>query len=410
MKITILTTYFYPEITAATHLLSDLAYDLAELGAEVTVVTSSPTRGVDENVIEEFSTKNNEVMNSNLLIIRTGKYRKDKNNFIFRAIKYVLNTYSIYRKGREIETDVYLITSTPPFLGVIGTFLSRKAPTVYNLQDIFPDSLICAGKAKDSNLLFPIFRIIERYIYRRNSHIITISKDFKRILLERGVPESKVSMIYNWIDESEVVPINREKNVIFKRYGLDINKFYITYCGNIGYTQNLEIVVDVALELQQKLPELRFVFVGDGAWKRKIEQHIRNRSVKNVTLLPFQPYENISHVMSLGDVSLVCSKSNVGTSSFPSKTWSIMAANRPVICSFDLDSELCEIINQTKSGITVPPDNKGALKDAIIHAYEHREEMNNMGKNGRKFIEDSLNRKIATGKYYEVLEKISKSS
>ena len=407
MKITLLTAYFYPEITAATHLLSDLAEDFAEYGAEVTVVTSMPTRGIDEETRKAYQGRNNEKIGPNISIIRVGSDRNESKNFIARAFRYGLHAYLIYHTAKRIESDVYLVSSTPPFLGIVGAFLSKKTPTVYNLQDVFPDSLVNAGKTKEGSLLIRICRRVERYIYKKQTHIITISRDFKNLLLDRETPENKISTIYNWIDENQVVAVPRKDNVLISRYGLSRDKFYVTYCGNIGYSQNLEMIVDIAKELAEGFLDLGFVFVGDGGWKNNIEKYIKDRVAENVFLLPFQPHEEISHVMSLGDVSLVCSKANVGTSSFPSKTWSIMSANRSVLCSFDVDSELCEIIKNARCGICVPPDDKMALKDAITYAYEHREEMKDLGSNGRKYIETNLSRKAATLQYFEVLTKVA---
>jgi glycosyltransferase involved in cell wall biosynthesis len=406
MKITLLTAYYYPEITAATHLLSDLAEDFAEYGAEVTVVTTIPTRGLDEDTKEVYLNRRDEIIKPNLRVIRVGTGAKEGKSFVARALRYGLNVLSIYRTAKKTKTDVFLISSTPPFLGIAGAFLSKKVSTVYNLQDVFPDSLINAGKAKEESIIVRVFRKVEKYIYKKQSHIITISRDFKELLLNRGTNENKISVVYNWIDEAQVVDIPKEENVLFERYGLDKNKFYVTYCGNLGHSQNLEMIIDIAKEIENSFPVIKFVFVGDGAWKSNIEEYIKEVSSKNVTLLPFQPYKDISHVMSLGDVSLVCSKANIGKSSFPSKTWSIMSASRPVICSFDVESELCEIIRVADCGINVPPDDKEALKEAIVYAYQHPEEMRQLGRKGRRYIEGNLTRKAATRQYYNLLSKI----
>ena len=96
MKITILTAYFFPEITAATHLLFDLASDLADYGAEVTVITNVPTRGIDEKVRIEYLDRKCEILEPNLRVLRVGTDKKENNNFLLRALRYVRNTYSIY--------------------------------------------------------------------------------------------------------------------------------------------------------------------------------------------------------------------------------------------------------------------------------------------------------------------------
>lgn len=397
MKITVLSTYFVPERTAMVHLVRDLAEDLSLYGAEVTVVTGFTCRGMDKHI----DIKPVELVSKNLKIIRTKEIKEKSKNFLLRAINYLAKTYHLYKISKQIETDVYYIYSTPPFMGIAGAFLSKKAPTVYNLQDVFPDSLITAKNLREDSLLIRLFRKVEKWIYKKNTHIITITRDFKKLLLERGVPQEKISTVYNWIDENEVLPIERKNNHLVEKFKIDSTKFLVTYCGNIGYSQNLEMVVDIAKELEQE--KIQFIFIGDGGWKKNIEQYIAAKKINNVMMIPFQPYEDIAYVMSLGDASLVCSKANVGNSSFPSKTWSIMSAGRAVVCSFDKNSELCEIINNAKAGLCSDAGDKKSLQNNILKLYADSKLSEELGRNGRKYIEENLTRKQATKKYFDIL-------
>jgi len=129
---------------------------------------------------------------------------------------------------------------------------------------------------------------------------------------------------------------------------------------------------------------------------------IRKNSSTNITLLPFQPYEDISHVFSLGNVSLIISKPETGLNSLPSKTWNILSAERPVLANFD-ENELKEIIEKNHSGIFTKAGDKESFKDAIIYLYNHPEKCVEMGRNGRNFILKNLTRSIATQKYVDIL-------
>ena len=122
---------------------------------------------------------------------------------------------------------------------------------------------------------------MEQFTYNNNTHIHTISEDFKQILVSRGLPESKIILVYNWIDEQVVVPIEKKDNILISRYGLDPGKFFVTHCGNIGHSQNLEMVVDIAADLEEDLPDLEFVFIGDGT-KAELERYIQDKGVGNV--------------------------------------------------------------------------------------------------------------------------------
>jgi glycosyltransferase involved in cell wall biosynthesis len=410
MKIAILTGYYDPEITAETHLLLNLANDFVKFNAEVIVITSFPTRGIDEKTRRKYKSVYEETTSNKVKILRVGVKLKEGNNFILRTLRYILISYAIYRAAKKIKPSVYLVTSTPPFLGIVGGFLSKIAPTVYNLQDLFPDSLITTKKSKENTFIFKLFRKLERYTYKNNNHILTISEDFKKSVLSKGVPEEKISIVYNWIDTNTVNPVNRIDNKLFNKYSLDPNSFYVTYCGNIGHTQNLEMVIDVAKRLENTIPDIRFVFIGDGAWRNNIIEYIKKQNSGNVKLLPFQPYESISSVYSLGDVSLVCSKKSVGINSLPSKTWSIMSAASAVLCSFDENSELCSIVNRADCGICVPPEDDVELENAIKFLYNDRKRTEKYGINGRQYVIKNLSRDYGTQAYFKVLKRFASDS
>ena len=178
----------------------------------------------------------------------------------------------------------------------------------------------------------------------------------------------------------------------------------MTYNGNIGLTQNMDMLLEVAKALEAN-EQIQFVLVGNGAYLEQVKQIIRDRHVGNVTLLPFQPYEDISHVFSLGDVSLVISKPGVGANSVPSKTWSIMSASRPVLANFD-ENELKDIIEQNRCGIFTKAGDKVAFTDAILQLYQDRELCREYGRNGRRFVMENLTKQVGTQKYVDVLKKL----
>ena len=247
--------------------------------------------------------------------------------------------------------------------------------------------------------------MIENFTYRNADKIIVISEDFKRNIMAKGVPEDKIEVIYNWVDEQAVVDVPREQNVLFDRYGLDRSKFYITYSGNIGLTQNMDMLLDVADELRVSHPDIRFVLIGEGAYKAEVERMVKERGLDNVTMLPFQPYEDISHVFSLGDAGLVISKPGVGANSVPSKTWSIMSASRPVLANFD-ENELKDIIASANCGIFTPAGDKEAFKESIVRLYDDRNLAKQQGANGRTFVMANLTKAVGTAKYVAVLKEV----
>lgn len=333
-------------------------------------------------------------------------YAEGKNP-VFRAGRYSLCWLAQFWKGLTTKgVDCICLASTPPIQGMLGAFIKKfcSIPFVYNLQDIFPDSLFNNGLANKGGLLWKIGRVIENFTYKHADKIIVISEDFKKNIMAKGVPENKIVVIYNWVEQDNVTDVPREENKLFDMYGLDRSKFYVTYNGNIGLSQNMDMLMDVAKDLESN-DDIQFVLVGNGAYKEKLEQIIKDRDIKNVTMLPFQPYEDIKYVFSLGDASLVISKPGTGEASVPSKTWSIMSASRPVLANFD-ENELKDIVEKNRCGIFTKAGDKEAFKQSIITLYENRNLCKEYGKNGRQFVMENLTREVGTQKYVDVIKSV----
>ena len=410
MKILFLPGYCVPERAASGYLGLNRNETFAKQGWDMVVYTPTPCRGISKELRKEYCSKEHRVdvdILGHRTIHRFSMYAEGKNS-ILRALRYCLIAIKHFNRAvfaKDARScNIMFISSTPPINGAMAALVKkcRHIPIVYNLQDIFPDSLAGTGLAKKGGLLWKIGRVIENFTYRNADKIIVISQDFKKNIMAKGVPEEKIEVIYNWVDQNAVVDVPREKNILFDRYELDRSKFYITYNGNIGLTQNMDMLLEVAKALEAN-EDIQFVLVGNGAYLEQVKEIIKNRNVTNVTLLPFQPYEEISHVFSLGDVSLVFSKPGVGANSVPSKTWSIMSASRPVLANFD-ENELKTIVEDNNCGIFTKAGDKVAFTDAILKLYHDRELCREMGKNGRKFVMANLTKEVGTQKYVDVIK------
>lgn len=412
MKILHLPAYFQPEQAASSYLVDNMYQAFTDDGMEMVVYTPIPTRGITVEVKKEYRRRLNEKLYNDKMFVHRFLLMEEGKRAIVRAFRYVSSCVIQFYRGAfskdSRECDVLFIFSTPPIQGAMAAIVKKfnKIPFVYNLQDIFPDSLAGTGLAKKGGILWKIGRLIENFTYRNADKIIVISEDFKRNIMAKGVPEEKIVVIYNWVDEEAVKHVGREENILFDRYGLDRSKFYITYCGNIGLTQNLQMLTEVAKALEAN-EDIQFVLIGEGAYKTELERTIKERNIKNITLLPFQPYEEISHVFSLGDAGLVISKPGVGENSVPSKTWSILSASRPVLANFD-ENELKTIVAENKCGIFTKAGDKVAFTDAILKLYNNRNLCEEYGSNGRDFIMKNLTRAVGTQKYVDVIKSFEK--
>lgn len=414
MKILKLSPYFYPEQISSSHLDRDLCEAFCEAGFIQENYVPMPSRGISDEERNEYKDKKIEVLNDGAIVVHRFPMVKEGKNSIQRALKYVLTNIIQLHKGKKAkDIDVIFAGSTPPTQGVLCSLVKkklskqygRKVPFVYNLQDIFPDSLVNAKMTSKGSMIWKIGRKIEDYTYRNADKIITISEDFKTNIMEKGVPEDKIVVIPNWVNTDSVFPIKREDNILFERFGLDRSKFYICYSGNLGHSQNLELIVDVAKTIKDTMPDVIFVFIGEGAAKEQFEKTIQDEKLDNIKVFPFQPYEDIVSVFSLGDVGLIISKPGIGGSSVPSKTWSIMAAERPILASFDKDSELSSLIEAVDCGIAVDPDDKEGFIKAI-RLFRSNAFIEKKGKNGRMYLSSELDKDKCVKKYVDTLKSV----
>lgn len=408
MRILQLAGYFFPEKAASIYLEENRYEAFSNAGFKTIVYAARPQRGLTEEEYQKYKHKKLEMMyNGGVEVHRFAMYREGK-NAVLRAFRYFLiSVVQLWKGIWAKDIDLIYVASTPPTQGALAALVKKfkKVPFVYNLQDIFPDSLAGTGLAKKGGLLWKIGRAIENFTYRNADKIIVISEDFKKNIMAKGVPEDKIVVVYNWVDQNSVKDIPRSENKLFAMYGLDPSKFYVTYNGNIGLTQNMDMLLEVAKALEAN-EDIQFVLVGNGAYLEQVKQIVANRNISNVHLLPFQPYEDISHVFSLGDVSLVISKPGVGENSVPSKTWSIMSASRPVLANFD-ENELKTIIEENNCGIFTKAGDKVAFTDAILKLYNDRDLCKEYGRNGRQFVMDNLTKEIGTQKYVDVIKSVA---
>lgn len=403
MKILFLPAYYYPEHAASSYLGDDLRVALCENDAEIVLYAPTPSRGVTAEIRKEYSSKEKKrevLLDGKLVVNRFNLYAEGKNP-IMRALRYLLCWVKQFNRGLFAkDIDCIYLASTPPIQGVLGGLLKklRKKPFIYNLQDIFPDSLAGTGLAKKGGLLWKIGRVIENFTYSNADKIIVISEDFKRNIMAKGVPEEKIVVIYNWVDEKAVQPVAKEDNPLFEEFGLSRDKFTIVYAGNLGNAQNISIIVDAA----KLLLDIQFALFGTGGLESELRTQIENEQLSNVHLNPLQPFERVSQVYSLGDACIVSCKAGLGGSAMPSKTWTIMSCGRPVVANFD-EGDLKDILENNKCGVFSHAGNVKEFVAAIRQMATNREKCEEMGKNARQFILDNLTKEVGTRKYVDVI-------
>jgi glycosyltransferase involved in cell wall biosynthesis len=408
LKILKLAPYYDPEQISSSHLTKDLEEAYVNAGFEIEIYAPMPTRGVTNEIRRKYKKiKYEEKYGGKIKIHRFAMFKEGRNP-VLRAIRYNLcHVIQYFKALRAKDIDVIIAGSTPPTQGILVALVKKKlkVPVIYNLQDIFPDSLVNTGLTDEGSLLFKIGRIVENFTYRNADKIIVISEDFKKNIMAKGVPEEKIEIIYNWVDENEVIPITKDNNILFDKFELSRDRFYVVYAGNLGYAQNIEVILLTAKLLEQK-EDIQFIIIGNGAQEDVYKTMIEDFNLNNTFIFPLRPYSEVSHVYSLGNVSIVSCKEGYGKSAMPSKTWSIMSAGKPVLANFDENTDLQRIIEDNKVGLFTKAGDIEALRDAILYLYNNEQICLQMGNNARRFILNNLTREVGTRKTISVIKSV----
>ncbi len=407
MKITFITGHLCKERHA---LLNELALDLGEYGAEVTVLTGFPSRRISDEVRQYYLAHPREQISKNVVVRRIGSKRGEGTGLFERMIKYVFLTRKLYKEAKKIPTDAYYIYSSPPFLGYMGCKLAKKAPTLYNAQDLFPDTLVHMKHISNQNPLIRWFRYKERQAYQKNTRIVTISEDMKKTIVKAGCDESKIDVIYNWADTAGLRYVAKKDNALMDELKIDKRKFIISYAGDIGLFQGWDVMIDAAKILKDKHPEILFAFIGSGSYKERLLQRVEQEHLSNIQVLPLQPASRLSEIYSIGDVELVPIEKGITKMALPSKTGVIMSVGSAILALVDHGSEIERIICDHNVGVALEHGSAQRLADAILYCYEHRDSLETWRTNARNFALENYSRKSQTKKYYAILKSIAENA
>ena len=287
MKLLIPFSYYFPEQCAGLYIVDDVMHQAAKNGIISLMYVPTPTR----NVPKGASWGKDETSEDGMIHIhRFAMYGEGKNPLL-RALRYCFCEVAYLHAMLWKKYDVAFIDSTPPIQGLKLSIvrLFRRKPVVLNLQDIFPDSLAGTGLAKRDGLLWKIGRVVENITYRNADRIIVISDDFKKNIMAKGVPEEKIVVVYNWVDENAVVPVAKEDNPLYDELDINREKFSVVYAGNFGHAQNIDVTIAAAERLKD-VDDIQFLMFGTGGLVEDYKKIAQEKGLKNMFFFPLQQH------------------------------------------------------------------------------------------------------------------------
>jgi glycosyltransferase involved in cell wall biosynthesis len=408
VKILYVSQYFPPEMGAPAARAAELSRHWARMGHDVTVLTGFPNHPTGV-VPEEWRSRLRHLRYTETVdgvrVVRTWLWPLPNRKAHERIRNYTSFCVSAAVSGLALpKPDVVIATSPQLLCALSGWWLAfwKRVPFVFEVRDLWPESLAAVGAGSEGTLLHRTLGAIAGFLYRRADCIVVVAPAFKDHLMRYWkVPAAKISIVENGV-ETDLFRLDPAAIEVRKQLQLE-DRFLICYIGTMGNAHGLETLIAAAEELQTAFPNAMFLLIGEGAEKEHIVQLAATRGLANIQFLSQQPREKIPAYVSAADLCLVMlKKTELFKTVIPTKLLEYMACERPVIVA--VDGQARQIVEEAGGGVFVDPENSKALVKAILELADDPNRRRQMGASGRQYIVSRLSREKTAQDYINVLE------
>ena len=408
MNILFLTDNFPPETNAPATRTHEHARQWVAAGHQVTVLTNVPNFPAGR-VFPGYRNKlwQREAMDG-IRVVRVWTYVTANEGFFRRSLDYFSFGASSVIGGLFLRAPDVIVATSPQIFTALGACILawiKRRPFVFELRDLWPDSIVAVGAMREGPLLRTLRRL-EYWLYRRAAKIVSVTHSFKRILVANGIPQGKIAVIRNGVDLEAFVPGPKPVELA-RRLGLE-GRFVAAYVGTIGMAHGLDVLLAAAEHLRDR-GNLAFVLVGTGAERARLEQEAKRRGLDRVIFVGPVDKAEVKRYWRLCDVALVLLKdAPVFHHVIPSKIFEAMGTGRPIVLGVRGESE--ELLKEAGAGIAIPPENSQALAEGILRIMDSPALCRDMGASGRRFVETKFDRRGLALEMLNVLEEVAAST
>lgn len=404
-RILIITQWFDPEPTFKGILF---AKELVDRGFDVEVVTGFPNYP-GGNLYEGYKIKliQKETIDG-VSVTRVPlfpSHDKSKLGRIFNYSSFALSSllYGLIFAKRPDVIYVY----HPPLPASISALiikLFRRVPVVLDIQDIWPDTLQATGMINNLRLLGVISKVCD-LVYSSVTKIVVLSPGFKKLLIDRGVPNSKIEIIYNWADEKVI----RNKITNTPKELAHIKGFKILFAGNVGQAQGLNVILEAALSFKDEILKPQFLILGGGLQLNDLKRRADDLKLTNVHFLPAVTMEKVGGFLSAADALLIHLNSNpLFKVTIPGKTQAYMAAGKPIIMGVSGDAS--NLVLRADCGVCFEPEKPADLVQVVkILMLLPPTEIQKLGVNSERFYDEHLSVKVGVDSFVKIFNEVIKT-
>ncbi|MEC9356296.1 MAG: WcaI family glycosyltransferase [Pseudomonadota bacterium] len=398
MRLLIVSLNFSPELTATGKYTGEMAGWFAARGHEVDAIAGMPhypewviARGYRGRAWHEERLGGVRVLRAPHFVPRPGRVSAFGRilmecSFTLASLRWWL---PILLQRRRYDA---VIAVCPPMQDALLPWfygLLRRVPWVYHIQDFQVDAAVRLGMLRIGRLGRLLFAL-ENFFVAKASRTSTITPPMRDRVLKKGGAAHRSWLVPNWADIASVRPTVRD-NAFRRERGWTDDQVIVMYAGAMGAKQGLEIVVDLAVRVQER-DDIHFVMVGAGAERLRLEGAARDLQLRNMTFLPVQPLERLSEMLGAADIHLIVQRAEAADLVMPSKLTNILAAGRPCVATAEPGTGLHEVLSAHRCGLAVTPESVDALVAAVVSLSDDAASRQRMGIRARRYAEENLDR------------------
>ncbi len=400
MRVLVLSQNYDPEPVAKP---GELARSLASRGHQVTVVTGMPNYPTGRLYPGYGGRLFRVTTEEGVRVVRLALFPDQSRSALRRSASYLSFACLAALLGPLLSgpVDVLYVRHPPLSIGLAAWWIGllRRARFLYAVHDLWPESVVAVGMLR-RGFWIRVLEGLERFVYRRAGAVGVVSPAFVDSLLAKGVPREKVHLLTDWADEDLWWPEPADPEVSH-RHGLD-GRFHVVFAGNLGLAQGLDTVVAAADRLRKER-DVRFVLIGDGADRERLDAEVRSRGLDNVRFLGRIPPAEVRRIAGASQLLLVHLKAGfLASVSQPSKLYAYLACERPVLAA--LDGPGSSLVEEIGAGLAVPADSPRKLAAAVLQLRATPEaERLAMGRRGREAFLARFSRSVGVAAHESVL-------
>ena len=403
MIVYLVNRYFWPDESATSLLLTDLAEDLQTAGHEVQVFTSRQLYNRPQAQLPRHQ------IWQGIQIHRLNTSRFGRRHFCGRLFDIITFHLALrYANNITAPPDAWFVMTDPPL--IVNTVLQLRGRldgrVIHHVDDVYPDLAMALGSLPQRGWVSSLLGRWAQAGLRNCDQVLALGECMAGVLKNKGVADDRLAINPPWADGSRLFPLDHGKNRFRREIGIPADHLVVMYSGNMGLGHRFETILAAARSLASN-DKIHFVFIGDGAKRPQIEACRRAHNLKNCLLLPYQPKERLRETLSIGDIHLISLDAQVQGLIVPSKLAGILAVGRPVVFLGNEQNSIATAILEGQCGHVIPEGEVNRLEEIIEKLMENPGYRRRLGEAARNLFDREYDRAVVVPK---IIAKIAPNS